>query len=166
MRTPRSAWVLAAALTLTGCREREITATERTQAAADVSEAEFAVTIKEYDRAEGLFAAAAKLAPDTGNIWVNLAVVRMRLHRSSDARDAYKSALKAYRQAFKHDPSDTTPILREAYVLTILGKGDDARSLINDMRAKYPNDRTLQAFIDQKGMERMERDPALKEIAP
>jgi cytochrome c-type biogenesis protein CcmH/NrfG len=166
VRTTRSAWVLAAALALTGCREREITSTERTQAAADVSEAEFAVTIKEYDRAEGLYAAAAKLAPDTGNIWVNLAVVRMRLHRSSDARDAYKSALTAYRQAFKHDPSDTTPVLREAYVLTILGKGDDARSLINDMRSKYPNDRTLQAFIDQKGIERMERDPGLKEIAP
>jgi Flp pilus assembly protein TadD len=164
--TARLAWVLAAALALTGCREREITSTERTQAAADVSEADFAVTIKEYERAEGLYAAAAKLAPDTGNIWVNLAVVRMRLHRSADARDAYKSALKAYRQAFKHDPSDTTPVLREAYVLTILGKGDEARSLITDTRAKFPNDRSLQAFIDQKGIERMEQDPALKEIAP
>jgi len=141
--TARLAWVLAAALALTGCREREITSTERTQAAADVSEADFAVTIKEYERAEGLYAAAAKLAPD-----------------------AYKSALKAYRQAFKHDPSDTTPVLREAYVLTILGKGDEARSLITDTRAKFPNDRSLQAFIDQKGIERMEQDPALKEIAP
>jgi tetratricopeptide (TPR) repeat protein len=163
---PRSAWVAAAALALTGCREREVTPMERTQAAADVSEADFAVTIHEYDRAEGLYAAAAKLTPDTGNIWVNLAIVRMRLHKPSDARDAYKSALAAYRQAFKHDPSDATPVVREAYVLTILGKADEARSLIDDTRAKYPGDRTLQSFVDQKGIERMEKDPGLKEVAP
>jgi len=163
---PRSAWVVAAALILTGCSEREITSLERKEAAADVSEADFAVTIHEYDRAEGLYAAAAQLTPDTGNTWVNLAMVRMRLHKPSDARAAYKSALAAYRQAFKHDRSDTTPVLREAYVLTILGKADDARSLIADMRAKYPDDRTLQAFVDEKGIDRIEKDPGLKEIAP
>ena len=77
--SPRQALLLAAALALCGCRHREITKLEREEAANMASEADFAVTVKEWSRAEGLYSKAAALCPDTGDLWLNLGVVRMRL---------------------------------------------------------------------------------------
>ena len=92
----RTALVMLAVLVLSGCHRREITSLERKEAANVVSEADFAVTLKDWGRAEGLFSKAVGLCPDQGDTWVNLGMVRMRMGNKDGARSAFKSALSAY----------------------------------------------------------------------
>jgi tetratricopeptide (TPR) repeat protein len=158
--------ILGAAAALAGCRAKEITPIDRAESANDVSEAEFAVTMKDWPRAEGLFAKAVEVCPDEADNWLNLGAVRMRMHDNSGARSAYKSALSAYADAFERDPTNSAPLLRRAYVLVLLGRVDDARSLIDKARDKYPDDRELRNFVEMKGVDRMVADPNLKELSP
>jgi Flp pilus assembly protein TadD len=157
---------LAAGAALAGCRAKEITPIDRAEAANDVSEAEFAVTLKDWPRAEGLYVKATTLCPDETDYWVNLGIVRMRLGDRSGARSAYKKALPAFDDAAAKDPSNGTVFIRKAYVLVILGRADDARSVIDRAMAKLPDDRRLKAFIDMKGVDQMVADPSLRENSP
>ncbi|HEY5227288.1 MAG TPA: tetratricopeptide repeat protein [Opitutaceae bacterium] len=162
----RLALAMAAALALAGCRAREITKLERDEAANDVSDADFAVTIHDWGRAETGYGSAAALCPDEGDIWMNLGIVRMRQHKGSDAKAAYKSALSAYEDSYKAHPSNSVTVLRRAYALVVLGRGDEARSVVADAAARAPDDRRLQSFIETKGLDKMMADPGLKEISP
>ena len=164
--TPRVALLLAAAVVLAGCRAREITSLERMEAANMVSEADFAVTLRDWPRAEGLFTKAAETCPDEGDIWINLGIVRMRMHNPDGARYAYKAALADYRDDFKKDSSDSVPVIRQAYLLVILGRPDDAHSLIDKTYAKYPDNRRLKNFVEVGGLDKIIADPGLKEISP
>jgi outer membrane protein assembly factor BamD (BamD/ComL family) len=60
---------------LSGCARKEVTERDRKEAAHLVSEAQFALTFREWARAEGLFAQAVKLAP-TGDYWLPHGVTR------------------------------------------------------------------------------------------
>ncbi len=164
--THRLALVLAAAVVLAGCRPREITKLERDEAANIVSEAEFAVTLKDWPRAEGLYTKATKLCPDAGETWVRLGVVRVHLHNSSGARDAYKSALAAFKDDFKRDPTNSPSVVRAATVLVILGRADDARSLAQKASSDHPDDRRLRNFVEMKGVDKIVADPSLKDVSP
>lgn len=164
--TNRLALVLAAVVVLAGCRARQITKLERDEAANVTSEAEFAVTMKDWSRAEGLYAKAAELCPDQGETWVRLGVVRVRLHNSDGARGAYKSAIAAFKDDFKRDPANTASVIRCASVLVILGRVDEARSLVDKAYAKNPDDRRLRDFVQMKGVDRIVADPGLKAVSP
>ena len=158
--------MLAALLALSGCHRREITKLERDEAANLVSEANFAATLKEWSRSEGLYAKATALCPDNGDMWVNLGMVRMRLNDHSGARSAYKSALSAFKDEIASNPTHTQTILHRSYVLLILGDEAGARSEIEKARAKYPDDRLLRNFSENRGMEKMLADPDLKSLSP
>jgi Flp pilus assembly protein TadD len=164
--TFRLALVLAAALALAGCRAKEISSTDRKEAANIVSEAQFAVTLKDWPRAEGLYVKATALCPDEGESWLGLGVVRMRMHNPGGAKDAYKSALSAYTDDIKRDPANTLPVIRSASVLVILGRLDDAKSLVEHAYAKNPGDRRLKEFVEAKALDRIAADPGLKEVSP
>src|SRR4051812_35481693 len=79
-----------------GVKQKEITSAQRGEAATLASEAQFALSVREYSRAEGLLAKAVELCPDTGNYWVSLGSTRMRLSQRDAARTAYRQALSAY----------------------------------------------------------------------
>jgi hypothetical protein len=66
----------------------------------------------------------------------------------------------------KLDPGNSVGVLRTAYVLTLLGRSDEARTLVSDAVEKAPDDRRLQAFVDAKGIDKMLADPGVKEISP
>jgi predicted Zn-dependent protease len=162
----RLALVIAAALALVGCRAKEITQLERDEAANDVSDADFAVTIKDWPRAEGMYAKAAALCPDEADVWMNLGIVRMRLHNPGDARTAYKAALSAYKDNLKKDPGQSALVIRIAYVLTVLGRPDEARSEVADALQKTPDDTRLKEFSDDKAIDKMLADPGVKAVSP
>ncbi len=164
--TRRLALVLAAGVVLAGCRAREITKLERDEAANVVSEAEFALTMKDWPRAEGLYAKAAALTPDQGETWVRLGVVRVRMNNPGGAKDAYKSALSAFEDDYDKHPERTGSVIREATVLVILGRVDEARSVVDKAYAKSPDDRRLRSFVEMKGVDKIIADPGLKEITP
>jgi Flp pilus assembly protein TadD len=164
--TTRLVLVLAAALAILGCRKREITTHDRDEAANMVSEADFAGTVREWSRAEGLYAQAAALCPDSGDTWDSLGVARMRLGDRSGARTAYKSALSAYKAAFEADPTNSQSALRMAYVLVLLGRQDEARSAVDKAYKDHPDDRTLRAFVEDGDLDKLIADPELKDLAP
>jgi Flp pilus assembly protein TadD len=166
VKITRLGLLTAAALALCACHHREITKTEREQAANMSSEADFAVTVREWSRAEGLYAKAAALCPDTGDYWVSLGIVRMRLNDHGGARSAYKSAITAYSDAFGRTPANAQNVIREAYVLVVIGRADEARSILDKARAKNPGDRVLRSFFENHGLDKMISDPGLKGLSP
>jgi tetratricopeptide (TPR) repeat protein len=160
------ALVLAAALAFGGCSRREITPTERKEGIIEASEASFATGLKDWKRAEEHFAKAAAICPDTGDYWLNLGLVRLRLNDHAGARSAYEAALPVYRDAFERNPADTGPVFSRVYILVLLGEADQARSVLEKARARRPDDRRLQAFVENHGLENMVADPKTKANSP
>jgi tetratricopeptide (TPR) repeat protein len=155
-----------AAVLLSACGHKEISKADREQAASLISEADFAVTIKDYTRAENLYAQAVKLAPDVGDAWLSLAVMRMKLGDKSGAKPAYKSASEAYADDYKANKAHTPSVLRQAYILVILGRADEARSVVAKAAAANPDDRILKQFVSKNGVDSMIADPEVKNLAP
>lgn len=150
-----------------GCKPsgKEVTSLQRKEAATLVSEAEFAVQLKDYARAEGLLAKAADLAPDTGRYWVDLGAMRVRLGKKDLARAAYKAGLAAYEAAAKEDPKDPQPVLQQVYVLSLLGRVDEARAVLAKGLKQFPDERAVKGFAEGKQIDKMVADPRFKEIA-
>lgn len=156
---------VAALFAFSGCQKREISTTDRKQAANLISEAQFALTMKDYTRAEGLFVQATKLCPDTGDFWIGLGNTRVQLGQRDGARSAYQKALAAFADAAAKDKTDSEPALRQVYTLALLGRADDARALASKLPDRYPNDREVRAFVETKQIDRMLADPGFKQVA-
>lgn len=158
-----------ALLALAGCKPKdqvpEITDLQRKEAANLVSEAQFAITLRDYSRAEPLLEKAAKLAPDTGEYWLNLGVIRRKQGNTSGAKSAYEQALSAFRARFKKEPKDSGALLQQVQVLALLGRIDDARDALENGRKKAPDDRMIRQFAEQKQLDEMIKHPTFKEMA-
>lgn len=148
-----------------GGKKKEITSLQRKQAAALVSEAEFAVTIRDHARAEGLFAQAVELTPDAGELWLRLGWSRMKQGNRDGAKKAYQAALAALQSAAKEKKDDPEPQLQQASVLALLGRSDEARELVEKLGQRFPENRAVRAFVEQKTLDRMLADPQFKELA-
>ena len=156
----------AALLIAFGCkpRMREVTSLQRKEAATLVSEAQFAVQIRDLARAEGLYVKATALCPDDGKYWVDLGALRVRLGNRDAARTAYRSALSAY-EAAAADAKEPQAMLQQVYVLALLGRADDARAVLTKTQKKFPDNRAVRGFTDGGQFDRMIDDPRFKEIA-
>lgn len=152
---------------LAGCGRSgpEITDLQRKQAAHLASEAEFAVNLRDYARAEPVLAQVVELVPDNGVHWVNLGSVRKRLGKTGAAKDAYQGALKAYEGQAKRAPTEPEPWFKQIYVLALLGRVEDARARVEKMREKFPTHRLVRVFVEEKQFDQMLADPKFKEIA-
>jgi Flp pilus assembly protein TadD len=158
---------MMAMLVSIGCKPKpeDITPLQRKEAASLVSEAQFAIALRDHTRAEPLFEKAAKLCPDDGEYWLGLGVTRRRLGNLAGAKAAYEKARSAYRDAFKRDPKDSEALLQELYVLALLGRPDDANSVLEKARRKDPENPRFRSFTENKQMERLLAEPSFKEVA-
>ena len=155
-----------ALLSAIGCtRRHEITSLQRKEAANLVSEAQFAVTVRDWTRTEGLLTKATALCPDDAEYWLSLGSVRARMKNRDGAKAAYRSALKAYEEAYKKDSKDNELLLHQVYVLALLGEEKDARALLEKIQKKNPDDRAIQGFVREKQLDAMLADPAFREMA-
>ena len=150
-----------------GCKPRTkgITELQRKEAAHLESEAQFAVTMRQWDRAEGLFAKTTQLCPDTGFYWLSLGAMRVRLGKRDAAKDAYKNALKAFEVEADHNKSQGEPWLKQVEVLALLGRVEEGRATLEKAAKRFPNDRGVRAYIENKNFERMITDPSFKQSA-
>lgn len=148
-----------------GVKKKEITSLQRKEAANLVSEAQFAVTLRDYARAEGVLAKAAELCPDTAEYWISLGSARMRLGQRDAAKKAYQSGLAAYEQEAAEKKTDPQPVLQQVTVLALLGRVDEARALLEKIPARFPDNRTIRAAVEGKMLDRMLADPKFKEVA-
>jgi TolA-binding protein len=89
----------------------------------------------------------------------------MRLGNRSAAKEAYNLGLKAYAAAADQSKADAEPWLKQVYVLALLGKTGDARSLLDKIGKQFPGNRNVRTFIDTKQLDRMLADPQFKQLA-
>lgn len=147
-----------------GSSHREPTEKERKEAALYASEGQFALSVKEWPRAEGLFLKASQASPD-GDYFLSLGVARLRLGKRSDAKAAYEHALRAFARDAVREPALVEPWLRQAYALAVLGRTDESRALLSKAAKKFPSDGRLRALHEAKGFEQMIAAPNFKEMA-
>jgi tetratricopeptide (TPR) repeat protein len=148
-----------------GCtRRKEVTERDRKEAAFLISEAQFAMTVREWARAEGLLVKAVAVAPQ-GDSWLSLGGVRMRLNNRDGAREAYQSALKAFEQESAQNNKASEPWVKQAFVLGLLGRKSDSQALITKAAKIFPNDAKIRALTDPKELERMFSTQNFKEMA-
>lgn len=157
------------ALGATGCgaKKKEITELQRKEADHLVAEADFAMNMRDWARAEGVLAKATSLVPDNGVYWTSLGAMRVRLGNKAGAKDAYLSALKAYEEEAAADKTkaDVEPWLKQVYVLALLGRVGDGRSLLEKINRQFPGNRNVRAFIEGKQFDAMLADPLFKQAA-
>jgi tetratricopeptide (TPR) repeat protein len=157
--------LLAGFLVLLGAachpKPKEITPLERKTAANFESEAQFAMTVRDFVRAADLYEKAAALCPDNAEYWMGLGVSRRQLEQRPAAVKAYESALKVYRDAYARDSKDPQPLLQQVYVLALLGRVDEARDTLNKVRAAHGDNAAVRNLTEQ-ALTQMLADPAFK----
>ena len=159
---PLAAIMIVAAF---GCaRRKEVTERDRKEAAYLISEAQFAMTVREWTRAEGLLVKAVAVAPQ-GDSWLSLGAVRMRLNNRAGAKEAYQSALKAFEYESVRNSKVSEPWLKQAFVLGLLGRKSDSQAVIAKAAKIFPNDPKVRALTDPKELERMFSTQNFKEMA-
>src|ERR1700709_2734750 len=99
-------FLLGAGLTA-GCGRKEITSTQRKEAANLASEAQFALTLRDYARAEPLMAKATEVCGDSSQYWQTLGMVRRKLGNRSGAKDAYSHMHDEARDQYQRDATQT-----------------------------------------------------------
>lgn len=154
-------------LAFAGCQPKtaSITSLQRKEAAGLISEAEFAVTIRDLDRAEKSLTKASALEFDNGKTWITLGTIRVRLRRLPAAKLAYEAALEAYQEAYKLQPKSAQLYLQQVYVLVLLGRVAEARSLLVQIQKKHGADAEVRSFVQNRQLEAMLQSPQFKEIA-
>jgi tetratricopeptide (TPR) repeat protein len=148
-----------------GCGRKEVTSLQRKQGASLVSEAEFAVTMRDYPRAEGLLAQAVAVCPDTPDYWISLGSTRRWQGNRDGAKAAYGEALKADRDNYRRGPKNAGLRLQEVYVLALLGRMDEARAVLEQTRKDHPDDRNVRMFVENRELEQLPDNPHFKENA-
>lgn len=162
-----SALAVVIALVAAGCKPKvkEITSLQRKEAATLVSEAQFALQLKDLPRAEGLLVKAVALCPDNGRYWTDLGSMQARQAKKDAARKSYESALAAYEAEAKANPKDVKPVMMQIYTQALLGRVDDARATLVRAQKNFPEERAVRAYVEGKQIDKMVADPRFKEIA-
>lgn len=157
-------WMAIGLGLLAGCGKPKVTPLQRKQAANLASEAHFATNLRDWARAEKLYADATKLAPDDGNLWLQLGVVRRQQNDLSGARKAYREAVDAYAATYKENNKDPEPLLQQATALGLLGRRDEAKKILAKARKEHPNSPDVRSLTDD-AFERMMNSPQMKAVA-
>jgi len=148
-----------------GSKESKISDLQRRQAAHLVTEADFAITLRDYPRAESVMLEVLELAPNHGSYWITLGTVRKRMGNTGGTKEAYQRALRAFENETKLGDTDPDPWLKQIYVLALLGRVDDGRKLAEKMTRRFPADRDVRVFVEDKQFDQMLADPQFKESA-
>ena len=135
----------------------------RVEAANLSSEADFALQLKDFARAEKALARAVELDPQVLVYWVDLGVSRRRLGNVNGARAAYQKALGICEDQLRKNAKDANVILAQIRVLVLMNKANDAKKLLEKARQDLPNDHDIQSFWKTKVLDQMLVDPELKQ---
>lgn len=167
MKTPSLIATLGAlALFSTGCSPAQKTLSERDmkEAKALSSEAQFAMNLREWPRAEKLLLDAIKISPEAV-FYHNLGSTRMRMGNRSGAKEAYQSAIDACDRMVAANPKNTDAMLKKVQLLALVGRVGDARELAKKIEKDFSVDPAVRAFIDGKALDNLVASPTFKEIS-
>lgn len=166
------AFVVLASLFLTGCGKKSATSSgeeptkaQRSEAAMLISEAEFAVQLRDHARAEPLLAKAVTLVGDNPDHWVMLGSTRLRLGNIDGARQAYREALAVVEREYKKNPDNPGLVLEQVHAHALLGQVDKARAVLEKGGKAHPTSQELQNFIKANALDQLMKEPAFKQMA-
>lgn len=145
-------------------RSKPVTERDRKEAAHVATEAQFALTLRDWARAEGLLSKAVQLSPEADYFMV-LGTARVRLGNRGGAKEAYERALRLFEDDAARDEKRVEPWLNQVTVLALLGRADDARAVLNKAAKRYPNDSRIKSLLEPKNFQQMLNDPKFKENA-
>lgn len=128
------------------------------------SEAQFAINLRDWARAEGLLTKTVQLVPEA-DYFVALGSARVRLGNRSGAKEAYQQALRAYEDAAAVDEKRVEPWLGQITVLALLGRTDDSRAVVQKAAKRFPQDSRVKELMDANAFQAMVNDPGFKENA-
>jgi tetratricopeptide (TPR) repeat protein len=149
-----------------GCKDKpkEVPKAVRAEAAQNASEGEFAMQIRDYARAETLFAKSVELDKMVPQYWIQLGAARKRQGNTSGARKAYEEARDICRAEIKRDKNASGFRFIEMEVCLLLGKPDEAKKLLETAKRDLPDDPTMRQFVESNALDRMSADPELKAV--
>ena len=149
-----------------GCsqKNKEVPAATKAEAATLASEAQFAIQIREFSRAEELLQRALKLREDMPEYWVTLGMARRKQDNKDGARKAYKTALGLHTDRYKetHQPEE---LAQQVFVLALLGRVDEALALLNQGLKDHPNHPVMQKMADPRGLPRTFKTEEFKALS-
>lgn len=151
---------------LAGCKgkPKELSPTEKLAVENLISEAQFALQIREYSRAEELFQRAITLREDFPEYWVLLGMARRRQDNLDGARKAYKHALELHKERYDREKKDED-LAQQAWVLALLGRTDDALKFLEQSLKDHPDSAVLRQMADPRGLPRTFQTAQFKELA-
>ncbi len=158
---------MALALAVSGCKDKpkEIPAIARAEAAQYVGEAEFAMQIRDYARAEGLFARAVELDSEQPRYWLHLGSARKHLNNISGARKAYERARELLQLQYRGDKSSPVPLFAEIQVCILLGKPDDAKNVYDRIVRDHGAEAEVKDFVERRLFDELVTDTNLKAMS-
>ena len=133
------------------------------EAANLVSDAAFALQIRDYARAEKSLARAVDLRPDIPDWWLSLGSAYKRQSKIGDARSAYKKALALYEKRYAAT-ADVADLQQQLILLVLLGREDEARKLLERCRQKQPDQPVLKRFAEGKIVDQLLADPNIQQL--
>lgn len=166
MKHPFAVLACAAALLAAACsrQTKEVPPAVAAEAKMHISEAQFAIQIREFKRAEELVRRALELRDDVPEYWVTLGMVLRRQDDVSGARKAYEKALALHVAAYKAEkkPED---LGHQAFVLGLLGRKDEAFKLLDKGIKDHPDSTLLKKMADPRGYPRTFESAEFKALA-
>ena len=150
-----------------GCGQADPKETElrRKQAEHLVAEADFAVSLRDWTRAEGLPLKATELTPDNGEIWISIGATRALRGDKARARSAYDKARSLFASAASEKSgAPAEPWLRQVHVLALLGREKDARGLLEKAARRLQGNREVKVYVDNRELDRLLADPSFARL--
>jgi len=136
----------------------------KAEATTLTSEAQFAMQINEFARAEELMQRALKLREDMPEYWVTLGMARRKQDNKEGARSAYKTALEMHADRYKED-HQVEQLAQQAFVLALLGRGTEANALLAQGLKDHPDDPVMKKMADPRGLPRTFKTEEFKALA-
>lgn len=161
-----AAGICVFALAAGGCSKQpqEVPKAVAAEAALLAEEAKFAMSIREYARAQELLQRALKLHPDKPEYWVTLGMTQRKQDNLRDARQSYEKALGMHKDRYKKD-ARPEELAQQAFVLALLGKTDEALKLLTQAVKDHPDSPELKRQAAPRGLPRTFQTAEFKALA-
>jgi tetratricopeptide (TPR) repeat protein len=151
------------ALAACGAKKKELSQLEQAQINNHYETARRELFIKNYAAAEQALAAIVKIDDSRAPVWLDLGVLRARLQKKSEARDAYKKALSTSEAIFAKEPQNQVMLITRLQSLILLGRTLDARDVMTKVARQNPGNAAYQELEKQKVVDVLLADPQIRD---
>lgn len=141
---------------------KEVSTAVEAESGKLVSEAEFALQLRDAARAEKALAQAVKLRADIPEWWLLLGSTQKTLGQTGEARSSYKKALALHARRYELTQREEL-ILPQLLDLVLLGRDADARELLADAAKDHPDSLPIKKMIEAGVVDRLVADPEVQQ---